>query len=161
MNAPRAIAAQPKRGALPADWSDDHDARLRDTKGRYSKIAKLSDKWGIATGALVARWHLLRAGAAPARGSSEDHRGKLDLREGWAFKRMRAGVTQQMAGVVDFLRGGKEVPADTVMWDLRLSRRALDRCIELNAARMRVAGWQVVRTDDARTGVVLKLERLS
>lgn len=162
MNAPRAISVQPKRGALPADWSEHHDNRLRDAKGRYGKIAKLSDEWGIATGALVARWHLLRAGGAPERVEAKQVKpAKPLLREPMPFDRMRVAVTPQMVGVVEYLQGRGEVYADQASWDLRLARKALARCLERNGPRLRAVGWQVKVTHGGQQGNLLKLETLS
>ena len=162
LSARKAGPVQPKRRALPADWSAHHDNRLRDAKGRYGKIAKLSDEWGIATGALVARWHLLRAGAAPERVEAKQVKpAKPLLREPMPFDRMRAVVTPQMVGVVDYLKSRGEVYATQASWDLRMSRNALMLCLERNVPRLRAAGWRVKITPAGRQGNLLKLEKLS
>ncbi|MEQ8292505.1 MAG: hypothetical protein RIA08_09885 [Roseovarius sp.] len=156
------IPAKPKRSTLPADWTEYHDSRLRNAKGRYGQIAKLSDEWGIATGALVARWHLLRAGAAPARVEVKQVKpAKPILREPMPFERMRAAVTPQMVGVVDYLQSRGEVYAAQASWDLRMARNALMRCLERNESRLRAAGWHVKITLEGQQRNLLKLEMLS
>ncbi|WP_320176651.1 hypothetical protein [Roseovarius pacificus] len=50
-----------KLRVLPEDWTAADDNKLRDTKGKYAKIAALSDKMQIAESALITRWHRLRS----------------------------------------------------------------------------------------------------
>lgn len=67
MNARPDFTTRAKLRVLPEDWDLHHDNRLRDTGGVYSKVAALSDEWGIAETALITRWHKLRGGAGVDR----------------------------------------------------------------------------------------------
>lgn len=60
MNARAEFPTRAKLRVLPEDWDVHHDNRLRDAGGVYSKVAALSDEWGIAETALITRWHKLR-----------------------------------------------------------------------------------------------------
>lgn len=84
--------------SLPETWTVRHDARLTATGGRYAGIAALSEEWGIAETALMARWHLLRAGRGPdLSGEAADFRALCDL------------LTPQSARLCCALRAGTEM----------------------------------------------------
>lgn len=76
MNARAEFPARAKLRVLPDDWDMHHDNRLRDTGGVYSKVAVLSDEWGIAETALITRWHKLRGRSGVDRSVSNRGKGK-------------------------------------------------------------------------------------
>lgn len=41
-------------------WTSARDARIRDTRGRYSELAELARAWDMPTARVVARWHVVR-----------------------------------------------------------------------------------------------------
>ncbi|WP_428516313.1 winged helix-turn-helix domain-containing protein [Roseovarius sp.] len=92
MNARAEFPTRAKLRVLPDGWDVHHDNRLRVTGGVYSKVAVLSDEWGIAETALITRWHKLRgvcgvevrrpSGAKPKAKKSAGHTDQGERRRG-------------------------------------------------------------------------------
>lgn len=165
MNAPRAISAlRPKRRALPADWSIHHDNALRDTKGRYGKIAALSDRFGIETGALMARWHLLRAGRVTVRAVPSEAVADPDpsvVVEPLTFKNMRMKVTPRMRDILDRIGPGEEGNSLDLASELDIDSEHVLRAIDRNRAKMARAGWVIRLRSLHKAGTQLTLEKLA
>ena len=53
---------KPKHTVTDADgrWTPHRDKLILETGGRYSEIADLSERWGLGTTTIMARYHILR-----------------------------------------------------------------------------------------------------
>ncbi|MBU3262087.1 hypothetical protein KPG71_18860 [Roseovarius sp. PS-C2] len=69
-----------KLRVLPEDWTAADDNKLRDTKGKYAKIAALSDKMQIAESALITRWHRLRSESVKSKAPKKQSVDKADMK---------------------------------------------------------------------------------
>ena len=157
-------SARPKRRALPADWSIHDDNALRDTKGRYAKIAALSDRFGIETGALMARWHLLRAGRVTVRAvPPETAAGPAPslVVEPLTFKSMRMKVTPRMRDILDRVGPGEEGNSLDLASELDIDSEHVLRAIDRNRAKMARAGWVIRLRSLHKAGTQLTLEKLA
>lgn len=118
---------------LPESWTGNHDERLREAKGRYAKIAKLSDEWGIAEGALITRWHRFRSGEVVARPCGK----------GASLDDLLQSVTPAMSRICLTLHRHGPLNITALSDALSRTRGALTATIEQNAERMAALGWEI------------------
>ncbi|MGQ3486093.1 MarR family transcriptional regulator [Roseovarius pacificus] len=81
-----------KLRVLPEDWTAADDNKLRDTKGKYAKIAALSDKMQIAESALITRWHRLRSDSVKSKAPKKQSVDKANMKPVPTYETARAAA---------------------------------------------------------------------
>lgn len=170
-----AFAQKAKARRLPETWGDGDDNALRDTGGVYSQIAKMSDRRGIAETVLVARWHLLRAGAAPrpAQGAgvpSCTNSASLQRRLPPARARhsvqpdaalrdaIEASLNRVQARLVDLLIRDGAADVEGLSRRMALRAQGIRKLLHETARALAPLGLTVARRSVARGRVIYQLE---
>lgn len=156
------------------NWDPGLDKALKASRGRYAKINAISTEHGIATTALMARWHILRARAKakprvvpslPIESRAACLRRKLEIPGGptgdASFDRMVAGLRGK--GLIRTLR--VLYYSEPMTWfaladATGMSRDTLRGYYVNHRHKLAKQGWQMVTVPAEKRGTVrVHLER--